>query len=461
MWRNKKNMLSKIFAGAVALAMVVGMLPVYSQNVKAAGNKLMQYSALYPDAKVINVTSVGVSNSGSGDVGNVLSAKIAEINKTSQEGDIVIFYFPAGRYTLNSHINAKISNAFFIADDNAVFTAKSKISDGMIRFPKNYTNNTISGGTWDGGKKANSAVSLNNNDKIIMEDMTVKNTVDSGLRVLVSDDALIRNVNITTPGKKGIYVTTNSTAEIQNAYVNKATENGIRLNKSTATVTGCEVFNSGLNGISATDKNSKVYINNCTINKNGTKKQSTGHGVAISYGAYSEIKGTTIKSNKQCGISVYGSKAKVVIENSNVSSNARHGIGAAEKSIVVTKKCTFNSNKWHGVMARDNARITVEDCTLSKNKVAGVCVDNAKSAVINDNTITKNNSNGVYLANGSAKLKNNTITGNKAFGIFAWEGRTSTLVSGNVIKSNKKGDLATDSGAKVVIKKGNKVSNIR
>lgn len=459
-----KSLLTKLFAVIMMVMMVVSVVPSYSTNVDAAGNSLSYFKELYPEAEVIDVTTVGVSNKGKGDVGAVMTAKMKAIYKESikngEEGKRVIYYFPSGSYTLSTPMVVCMDNTVLAAETGANFTAKSKMT-GMIRFNRNVDGVSMAGGSWNANKKAESVVLLNTNKDILVTGMSISKPKKSGVNVLKSTGVTVTNTKITSAGEKGIYATTNSVVDIDSVKIDKTGDNGLRLNKSTATIKNSSITSSGLNGISATDKQSKVYVDGCTITKNGTKKKSVGHGIGVGYGAYVEVKNTSIKSNKQCGISVYGSNARVVLDNCNVSSNGRHGIGAAVKAKVTVENSTFNSNKWHGIMGRDKVTLKIMKSTLNKNKVAGVCIENSKNAELEGNTISSNKTNGVYMTKGTATLKDNIIKSNKSYGIFAWEGSKATLVSGNEVKGNKIYDIGMNDGSKVTIKKGNKVGRVK
>lgn len=444
----------KIISMMIAIAMLSFVFP--QNETKAAYTNYQRAKAQYE--VIYNVSDYGIDTAGKKDSGSPISNLIIKLNRerTDDKTPIVI-YMPSGKYKLNAPIKInKYQNVHLIAENDTQVTSGKKLRD-MVEI-QNTSNVSVVGGKWDGANKTTYNFKLYNAADISISQAAITRASERGIHISKTT-ATLNGIKAFKNKRFGVSSAQSAVISIMNSSIYGNGEHGVVIAASTLRMEdgNNKIYNNGKSGVSVSGSSAKLYASGNSFTGNGTKKDSNGHGVGVAQSAYAEISNNKIEKNKQCGISLI-SKAKAVVTSNTIKSNGRHGIGSAEKCTLIAKDNTIVGNKWHGIMIRDNGTGVISNNTLSKNKVAGLSLEKS-TATADGNTIYKNSSNGIIATASTLELTNNSITKNKAFGVYTDNAKVK-VISGNVITSNSKGDIDA-SGSSVKIGKDNTVKKIK
>jgi len=450
----------KLMSLLLAVVVVVFGLPQYGVKAEAATTNYQRAKAEYQT--VYNVADYGVDTTGKRDCGAKITSLIKTLVKARAEDDSipVVIYMPSGKYKITSPIKLNTyKNLHLIAERDTIVTAGKSLRD-MVEIQKT-SNVSVLGGKWDGKNKVKYNFKIYEASDITISECLLTRASERGIHIAASTITL-NSIRAYKNKKFGISSAQSADITMRNSRINSNGQHGVVIASSTLHMENGanKLYNNGNSGVSVSGSTGKLYASGNTFTGNGKAKNSNGHGIGVAQGAYAEISNNKIEKNKQCGISLI-SKAKAVVTGNSIKKNGRHGIGSAENCTLIAESNTITSNKWHGIMIRDKGTGTITNNYLSNNKVSGLSVDNlTKYVTVTGNTIYKNKSNGIIVTKARVKLTDNTIRKNKAFGVFAWRSATVRIVSGNVIRANRKSDVANDS-SKVRIGKNNTVRKVR
>ena len=163
-------------------------------------------------------------------------------------------------------------------------------------------------------------------------------------------------------------------------------------------------------------------------------KHSSAHGIAISDGDL-ELIDSVVRGNLWCGIALQGAKSSILVRNSTMSANGKHGLsiwnGAQAKAInssfnnnaqtgvvltgagtsALLSNSASSQNRQSGVYVADGAALIVSEFKVSSNLFSGVVMKSKASVLCSTVELTKNGEYG-YIVDPSVKLTGATeITG--------------------------------------------------
>ncbi|MFA9376828.1 MAG: right-handed parallel beta-helix repeat-containing protein [Lachnotalea sp.] len=449
----------KIISFVLATILMVFGIPQFATEAEAATTNYVRAIAQY--ATIYNVTDYGVDTTGKSDCGADISSLVKSLVKARTDESVpIVIYMPSGKYKLTSPIklsstrSLSYNNIHLIAEKDTVVSAGKKMRS-LVEIQKN-SNVSLLGGKWDGCNKTTYNIKIYNATDITVSECSITRAREKGIHISGST-ANVDKIKAYKNGVYGVSLGSNANVTMKNSKVYSNGKYGVVVGSSILHMENGnnKIYKNKSTGVSVSNSSAELYASGNSFTKNGSK--GNGHGIGIAAGAYGEITNNVIENNNQCGISVF-SKAKAVVTNNSIKNNGRHGIGAAEGITLTAENNTITGNKWHGIMVRDKGTGTITNNVLSKNSVAGLCVEKS-SATVDGNTMYKNKSNGIYAVAAKISMSNNKITKNKAFGIYTSDRSKVKVVSGNVIKSNSKGDI-DGSGSKVTIGKGNTVKKV-
>lgn len=198
--------------------------------------------------------------------------------------------------------------------------------------------------------------------------------------------------------------------------------------------------------------NSKLNIDHSTFRYLG-RDWNSSYGVSWSKGSTGTVTNSRFEHNF---IGVYtNASPSLLVENNTLLYNSLYGIdphsGSKNMRIIAN---TSNYNGRHGIIFSDHVTAgVVRDNTTIGNGLNGIMMDEASTGnLITHNTVKNNKSDGLVLANSSNnRILDNTVSGNR-IGVTLRGSTKATVLSQNVITSNK---LAVQGGSSA----GNHVSN--
>jgi len=179
---------------------------------------------------------------------------------------------------------------------------------------------------------------------------------------------------------------------------------------------------------------SNLLIDHCTI------RNSAAIGVFVDAGKGAVIRNSTIRDNKNYGIS--GSTSlKVAITNNTITGNTGGGITVGGTATITNNTITGNTAPDRGGGIYVGGTATITNNTITGNTApdgGGITVGG--TATITNNAITGNTAssyNGGIAVYGTATIANNTITGNTASSYNGGIGVGGTvIVTNNIITRN-------------------------
>ena len=346
--------------------------------------------------------------------GNVTEEVSGYIQKCRSLSAPAMIYFPAGSYKITLSPLRVYDHIFIVAEADSTFT------DVSVNMSGSY--NMVSGGVWTNcpfrvaGKSSR------------VENCTIENVPENGIS-----------------HGHGIGIYDSKTVTISNCKIIRNPECGISLfNGSHADVSGCTISNNGHNGIGVR-QNASVTVSKCVLDNNkndgfgvtdgsqatvtdSTVKRSGVAGLALSDGSSVSFKGCTITTSKSTNITITNTKGNtkpstVTLQGKNtISGSTRsNGINVTGKgnTVIINGNTTISDNHNYGISVKASAvlKLTGAAC-ISDHPSYGIIVDNA-SATIRNATIKNNKRCGIIVKNKSkiTEISNNTITGNKQYGI--------------------------------------------
>lgn len=418
--------------------------------------------------------------------GNITEAvnEALEVMETSaaRRGTLVI---QPGEYSVNlinlnkSYVTIKAEGAtlkFMGSDVNGQY---------LIKCTKNATTGIIlDGGIWDGNKKASYILNFgsesNAASKLTIQNCTLKNAIDSNLRIVGGKNILLDKVSCTNT-EYGIDIKKANGVKIKNSTIYSC-EVGIDLRNlsGTNTIENCNVTRCNRVGMQIKEQPTAVTVTGGSCNMNAT-------GISLTTGAKLTLKGIDVSNNRSNGISPVGTKAKKTIldiSDSSFNNNGRHGVAAANYVEVTARDSEMNGNTSNGVMLRDYCSSKgLINLTTNSNTLNGILIQGKSTcSLISGCTALKNKSNGFMLMDIAVKLekvnasqnkgcgvlassasrrnitiKNSTFKGNSNHGLYVSE-NGGFVISNTKIQNNKKSGIESNGGVIKLNGKNNIVS---
>lgn len=395
--------------------------------------------------------------------GNITEAVNQALNvmqtSAAKRGTLVI---QPGEYNVNlinlskSYVTIKAEGAtlkFMGSDVNGQY---------LIKCTKNATTGIIlEGGIWDGNKKASYIFNFGSESKaasnLTIRNCTLKNAIDSNLRLVGGKNVLLENVSCTNT-EYGIDIKKASGVKIKNSTIYTC-EVGIDLRNlsGTNTIENCSVTRCNRVGMQIKEKPTAVTVTGGVCNQNAT-------GISLTTGAKLTLKGIDVSNNRSNGISPVGSKTKKTILNisdSSFNNNGRHGVAAANYVEVTARDSEMNGNTSNGVMLRDYCSSKgLINLTTNSNTLNGILIQGKSTcSLISGCTALKNKSNGLMLVDVAVKLEKVNASQNKACGVFASStARKNITIKNSTFKGNTNNGLYVSENGGLVIS-GTKIQN--
>ena len=248
--------------------------------------------------------------------------------------------------------------------------------------------------------------------------ISISSAAGSSVRVV---DGTVRNNNI------GIEINSWSggTVEVTGTSIEANTASGISISASNdANITINDVTLDGdLSGSQGIDSqqysSSKLTIRDTTISAHSTKGLNA---LVYANSSLEVLGGTTISSNAEEGIYVYGDGA-VLIDETTIASNGFDdeypGIdidGLFDDGSVSITRSTISGNAGDGIIAdiADDSILNISNSTITGNGVNGIDIDSESRFTLRHSTITRNVGGGVLVDHSgeSAMLSHSIIAAN-------------------------------------------------
>lgn len=264
-----------------------------------------------------------------------------------------------------------------------------------------------------------------------------RNTVSvTGSRVTIDGLAI-------SGGRVGVAAQGAGRLTVRNCTVENTGRNGISLfHGSEGTITDCAVQNNARNGINV--EGAAAIITNNTISGNASNGVVVYNNGSARVGITNQntFAGNTISGNGNNGVSVHlGSSA--LLGANLIDANRGFGVMVSHAAAYLVGQNTIQNHAGAGILVRGTAWIGQPDLGLpSQNLIAnngdgGVTVVQG-TAHIRDATITGNVSSqnaAVYVRQGNVEIVNSTISQNPTHGLLANVGSSvdlqNTTISGN------------------------------
>lgn len=380
--------------------------------------------------------------------------------KATEENPALI-YIPSGTYYVGDDGNFVMhSNTTIVAESDTNIIKVSGIINSIIRTraSENSTNCRIYGGNWNGNGSAKHGIEISSAKNVIIENVKIQNCATNGINVNRNSEVVIKSGNLRQNKNHGVGIYTSSTVTIKKSKMNYNKAYGVYVSDSKLYINEKnQVCHNDWSGITSSGKTAKMYIQDNIISYNGKNPKTTdegylGHGIGVQSGSYANIKNNSIKSNKGCGISVFGDSSQASISKNTIGKNVRHGIGARQGITMDLADNNIYSNSYNGVLVTDNSSASFNRDTIKGNKFIGISVvDNSSVALKYTNISSNIDSNISATGTGaSVKLKNgNTITKSKQNHGITVTGKNKLQITGNnnVVSKNKQNGISVKSKA--------------
>ncbi len=222
-----------------------------------------------------------------------------------------------------------------------------------------------------------------------------------GIRIESADSITVKgntiNANNISYVKNGIITDKAKKITISSNKISKAKENGISINtKSQATLNSNTVSSNGQNGIFC-------YNSSQITTSSNTVKNNKKHGIFfVNCSSQSTLKKDKVESNKQYGIALQKSKAKLTSES--VKKNKKYGIYLTQSSSASISKCTSASNTKEGIYVTQKSKADINGGTVASNGSNGIYFTNKAKGSVKNVKVQKNKKHGIYLTKKVGKI---------------------------------------------------------
>lgn len=408
------------------------------------------------------------------DITEVLAERLKSAEIMTNPSNYLVVYIPSGTYYVTDHNHLVLKSYTYLVAENDTEIIKKDSENGSAiirtRASENPTNCMIYGGIWNGNGKAKQAIELNNAKNAKIQNATMKNCLQNGIYLNNNSSATIDGCNLIENTKNGLAIYTSSTATLKNTSISSNKEYGICITGGSVlyanNTANNQITYNNWSGISATKKNTKIYLHKNTISNNGVSAKNTengtvGHGIGVSESAYANIEDNNIQNNKVCGISVFD-QGEAKVSNNTISKNGRHGIGARKNTKLDLSENNINNNSYNGVLLSDGVTATLKKDKISNNSKFGLSVVDYSRATLTSTEICNNTDSNISISVGNAKRDNGKVTlknSNKIYGSknshgIVLSGKTKLEITGKdnkIYKNKKNGISSTHNKAEVKI----------
>jgi len=200
------------------------------------------------------------------------------------------------------------------------------------------------------------------------------------------------------------------------------------------------------------DRSSAVIVQGGESTLNACEiTHAAGHGIAVIDGAKVSILGCQISDSGWDGISVYGVNSRADIRDTTSQKNLQQGVGFWKGGYGSVTGSRMLANGLCGILAMSpNTQINIQTTLCARNRGAGILVSDQVKATITAVRCDKNLLSGI-VARGvgtTASVINSVTTGNGEAGILIHRGVKREAFSGNQSTTNKKRQIWLDAALK-------------
>ena len=407
---------------------------------------------------------------------------------SSRPGTVII---PEGSYEM--YIIRILKSHVTISAEGATIKYMGATSHGsyMVKATDARTTGvTISGGVWDGNKKADIVLNFGSgsvkHSDLTFKNCVVKNGIEQNIRISNGTGVTCQNVTVSN-SNYGVYVSDTQELNMENCSSFSNTFGyGLRsLNGEENYLKNCAATGNRTDGLQIKDVGTVARI------ESGKYNENTKNGISMTAGATAIMKNADVSKNKSNGISPVGSPkttTKLSAYGCTYNDNGRHGVAGdsyvniylkgcqadnnASNGIMLNKGCKSsglinnitNGNGASGILVQGNSTCTkIENCVSANNKKLGISVADVSVSLVGCSA-DYNNKHGIYVAhlsgyNGTktVTITNCTANSNKADGICITEKKTVTIKS-TTVKNNGQSGIGSKAAALKVIGNNNVIS---
>ncbi len=279
----------------------------------------------------------------------------------------------------------------------------------------------VYGGTWDGGRRSDSAVLQSSGAPVTLASLTVRGSAHHGIAGYRSASLTLSDVNVVGSSADGVHVDQGSrlTASRLSSVRNRI--NGVQVSGgSTAQIAG-----------------SRLNENGQAVSGSTTGK--SGHGLGIAHSSV-QVSGSDLSSNRVCGMSL-ASGARAEVTTSSLNDNGRHGVGTVAGVRLTLTDTVLLGNHYNGILATGSqTKAVIAGVTVRDSAQYGISVPEKASVTLSTTTIARSKKINL-AASKAARVElgaGNTITSSRGtHGIaIAGKARLSVTGTGNMISSN-------------------------
>lgn len=417
--------------------------------IQSFGGKIQMTAAAAKDVvdSVVNMKGVARANSATVVGGKIiLSAKKVNVGAyATVKGNTTV---TAKAVKLGTTIDGTVSGS---ADKVKVLSDKAKIAQGLNIINTNGTID-VAAGTYNEHLVVDKAgVTINGANKGVSGNgvrgaETIINPMSPGFTV-TADNVTIDGMSIANAlgaDGYGLYVTGADNVTLKNNVIKNTSQSGIYiLNSNNATITDNNVGATGAAGNIQVDGIRLVRGNNAAITGNtvsnvGTEGTGTGSGIYAVLSNGLNISGNTVSNTVWDGVKLVGSN-DAVVEKNTITNVGRAGVSVAvSNDVTVQNNILTNSGYW-GVWAQASKGLDILRNNIDGVKTEhGVYVDGGDAVVISGNTINDTKLSGIHVDNAltadmtSLMIDENIISNTGSHGVWVY-GAAGATVSSNLI----------------------------
>ncbi|MFT4216310.1 MAG: right-handed parallel beta-helix repeat-containing protein [Micropruina sp.] len=349
-----------------------------------------------------------------GHTGDVTAELIAAAKSAAPANQPRIITLPAGSVQVKERI--RMADNVYLVADPATSVLLTATADQLLWF--NAVKGGVYGGNWDSSHRSDTVIGAKAST-VRLAHLTVRNANENGIVAYTKSSLTLADVASTGNNDDGIH-SESSTVTATRVRSTANRRNGLQLSTgSVGTIVDSTLDGNGL------------AVTGSTTNK-------TGHGLGLS-SSRATVTGTTMSSNKVCGVSLTSS-AEVSLVRTTVSSNGRHGLGTVPGVKASMTDSVVANNGYNGVLASGSkTQVQLTRVTISGTAERGLSVPSNGTATIQGSTFTTSKGKNISVSAGGSLtvLSDNQVTAGSIEGITVSDKANITVNgTGNVVKSN-------------------------
>ena len=258
----------------------------------------------------------------------------------------------------------------------------------------------------------------------------VKTSGNYGGLTVTAGNCTVQALSLNSSSGYGLTLSSGSGNIISNNQVS-----GISVSSSANSINGNIITGSTVNGISIVAGGSNNQIGVSSANN---IFGNTGYGMTITSANGNQISFNSFTNNGLGGINLSNSAATII--GNTITGNSGVGLSAnGSTGNAITNNTIANNNA--GGIILNNISGSVSGNSISGNSGIGLSLISANNNTVSGNTISVNQSHGLSINGNNNNVNNNIISGNTGFGISVTAG-TGNQLTNNKIGTNNEGGTA-------------------